>query len=405
VSDVVRPDDVRRGNRGRVISAVRTNGLISRTDIGRETGLSAATVSTIASDLIAERILVRPRASGGSAIGRGRPKVALAINPRAALVGVAMFQINHVAAAIIDYAGNIVGQVSRNLPTLEAGPDQIRASLSRCLDDVLQMAEGRLSRIAVAVQGVTDIDGTKLLWSPVTRARDLPIGQWLEEAYGVPASVSNDCDQMARALNWREADVYGPNFAAILLSHGVGMGLFLHGRLINGTRSSASEFGHMVHIPEGALCRCGRRGCIEAYAGDYAIARAARGDAEDTPPPDLIEPPDIAAIAGAARAGDGPARAALAAAGRALGTGLAGLYALVDPFPVALIGGGTAAFDLIEQPLRDALGGTMGGGDARDITIDCYPDERPLVLEGCAVKALLQLDGDFAATAIETQDA
>ena len=231
----------------------------------------------------------------------------------------------------------------------------------------------------------------------------MPISAWLEDSYGVPATVSNDCDLMALALNNRDPDLYGPNFAAILLSHGVGMGLFLHGRLINGTRSSGGEFGHMVHVLDGALCRCGRRGCIEAYAGDYAIARAAQGASQDAPPPGAIEPSNIAEIAVAAKNGDQLAHAAFLAAGRALGTGLADLYALVDPFPVAFIGGGTVAFDLIEQPLREALGSTTGGGDARDIAIDCYPDEIPLIREGCAVQALIQIDEDNAAARTEHQ--
>ena len=77
---------------------------------------------------------------------------------------------------------------------------------------------------------------------------------------------------------------YRNDFIAILLSHGIGMGMVLRGELFTGTQSSGGEFGHMIHRPGGALCRCGRRGCIEAYAGNYAIWRNAQGMPEDSPP-------------------------------------------------------------------------------------------------------------------------
>ncbi|CAN0597347.1 unnamed protein product, partial [Laminaria digitata] len=172
---------------------------------------------------------------------------------------------------------------------------------------------GLLSRVAVGVQGITDGDGAHMLWSPITSERDLPIGAWLGEAFGVPVKVSNDSDLIAVALNWRYPERYDENFAAVLVSPGVGMGLFLNGHLANGTRSSGMEFGHMTHIPGGALCRCGRLGCVEAYAGDYAISRRAKGEDEHTPPSAVFTATEIDAITEAADAGDTRARAAMKA--------------------------------------------------------------------------------------------
>jgi len=81
------------------------------------------------------------------------------------------------------------------------------------------------------------------------------------------------------------------------------------------------------------------------------------------------------------------------------------MFALVDPFPVALVGYGTVAFDQIEGPLREAIGTTNMGPTGDDIEITCYPDEKPLITEGCTMTALLELDKLNARSAPQMQEA
>lgn len=409
VTFVIRSNEVRRGNRGLILSAVRRGGLLSRTDIGAHTGLSAATISAITSDLIADGFLVQAADANSGAnsnqtsSGRGRPKVALSINPDAALIGVVIFQLNFVSATVLDYSGKTIAKCSRELTSAELAPSEISDTLVGCLREALELSGAKLSklmRIAVGVQGVTCVSGAAMLWSPITAHRNLRIADWFTDAFNVPTSVSNDCDLMARALNWRDPKRYGASFASIMLSYGVGMGLFLRGSIVNGLNTSGTEFGHMVFRPDGALCRCGRRGCIEAYAGDYAISRAAEGLPENTPPKGPLEYIDFDAIVAAARNGDAAALNAIETAGRAIGTGLVSLFALLDTFPIALIGRGTSTFDLMEKPIRETLANTVVGGDTTEINIDCFANEKPLVLEGCAVTALLVLDEEIADAAV-----
>lgn len=401
---VIRSNEVRRGNRGLVLSAVRMGGLVSRTDIGRKTGLSAATVSAITSDLIADGFLIQPADANQvpASSGRGRPKVALSVNPMAALIGVVIFQLNRVSAAVVDYSGATISESAHELSSADLSRESIRDALVGCLREALNSSgqnERLLMRIAVSIQGVTDVSGKYLLWSPITDHRDLPLAGWMRQAFSVPASVSNDCDLMARALNRREPELYGTSFASIMLSYGVGMGLFLRGNIINGLNTSGTEFGHMVFQPGGALCRCGRRGCIEAYAGDYAIQRAALGRSEDAPPPAPSAHIDFKQIADLAHAGDPQAIQAIEEAGRAIGTGLVSLFALVDAFPIALIGQGTIVFDYMEPSIRKALQGAVAG-EGTNIDIHCFVDEKPLVAEGCALTALVVLDEEIADAAV-----
>jgi len=394
-----RSDDVRKGNRRRIIDAVRRKTAPSRTDIQHLTSLSPATVSAITSSLIDERVLIYPDTEKLIGAGRGRPKVALALNPDAALVGTIIFRHNIISTEIANYAGQTVAKHTTKLVTAEASPSELKKALQNCLIHAIAQFDAKpvtLDRISVGIQGVIDIAGTTLLWSPITKHQNLPIKVWLQDYFATPTHISNDCDMISQALNWREPHKYGTNFASVLLANGVGMGLFLRGRLINGTRSSGTEFGHMTYLPGGALCRCGSYGCIEAYASAYAIARRAQNAPQNTLPVELQSAHDIASIVEAAKQGDQPSLDAIVAAGDAIGTGLANIYALVDPFPIVLVGSGVVAFDLMEPAIRKSLSATVAGKQLENIPIECFSDETTLVREGCMVSALMAHDGTFA---------
>lgn len=399
MTTVMRSDDVRKGNRRRILEAVRRKSGLSRTDIQHTTGLSAASVSAITSSLIDEGILVSPQTRRTNSTGRGRPKVSLALNASAAMVGTLIFRHNTITAAVANYAGDVVGQHAMELVTADAAPEELKSALTTSLMKAVDQAgleAEHLKRISVGVQGVIDIAGTSLLWSPITREKDLPLKAWLEDVFNIPVQIANDCDLISQALNWRDPVRYGKNFATILLADGVGMGLFLRGRLINGTKSSGTEFGHMTYLPGGALCRCGSLGCIEAYASAYAIIRHALKLPDDKVEEAPKDTRSIALIVEKARAGNPDALEAIEMAGEAIGTGLANIYALVDPFPVVIAGSGGTAFDLMEPALRRSLEATVAGKQTPQISIDCFTDESPLVMEGCLINALIAQDYQFA---------
>jgi predicted NBD/HSP70 family sugar kinase len=402
---VTRSDDVRRSNRRRILAAVRRKGAMSRTDISRETGLSAATVSAITSDFIAENVLIGPARVEASANGRGRPKVDLSLNPGAGIVGAMNFQLNSITAAIVDYAGAPLGDSALTIDTQRASAALLRKALARCMSDALAAAgtpHARLRGIVIGIQGIADIDGTRLIWSPVMKERNLPVQSWLETEFDVPVRIANECDLIARALNWGDPETFATDFAAILVAHGVGMGFFRRGGPVNGSQTSGTEFGHMVYRPDGALCRCGARGCIEAYAADYGIVRRASRLAETSEPASAVTAADIEAIVAAALAGDKDAHAAIQEAGRAIGTGLANLYALTDPFPVALIGSATITREILEPAIRAAISQSAVVSNAIDsrkgtgIPLHFIRDDAPLVHKGCVLRALLALDDAFA---------
>ena len=400
----IRHDDLRRRNRAMVIAAVRRAGQPSRTEIAATTALSHSTISAISSDLIGEGVLAEAKAGEGGPLKRGRPQVAISLNPGAASVIAVVLSLNSLSATLIDYAGRAIAERSQRLPTLTFRRDELIAATTAIVAELIddpRAAEAPVMRIVLAVQGITDSGSRTLLWSPITPETNIPFAEILETASGIPVTVENDCNMIALALRSHDPERYHNDFIAILLSHGIGMGMVLRGELFTGTQSSGGEFGHMIHRPGGALCRCGRRGCIEAYAGNYAIWRNAKGMPEDSLPVADIGDADIAALANRARRDDGPERDAFIKAGEALGFGLGSLFALIDPAPVAMVGHGALAFDLLEPSIRQAIAMTAGGQHSNAISFDAEPNEMPLIREGCAVRALTFLDLQVFAPGID----
>ncbi|MCB1469775.1 MAG: ROK family protein [Rhizobiaceae bacterium] len=397
----VRLDDLRWRNRAAVIAAIRRARQPSRTEIVSATGLSHSTISAISSDLLAEGVLSEPKASEPLALKRGRPQVALCLNPLAATIVTVDLSLNALSAAVFDYAGGVLAEERLRLATQEISAqalvDEMIAMVRRLLGE-RSVDDPQPLRIVVAVQGVCDAAARSMLWSPITPHTDIGIADALEAAFSIPTAVENDCNMIAYALRSHDPESYHDDFIAILLSHGIGMGMVLKGETFTGTHSSGGEFGHMIHQPRGALCRCGRHGCVEAYAGNYAIWRNARMHCDGQMPNKEITDADVLALATIARMSEGPERDAFRKAGEALGFTLGSLFALIDPAPLAFVGVGASVFDLMEPSLRTALASTVGGQHANAITLTTETDEKPLIREGTAKRALDFIDRNVIAT-------
>jgi predicted NBD/HSP70 family sugar kinase len=389
-------DLVRRQNRGVVIAALRRRGRLSRTELSSETSLSPSTVSAITSDLLSENALLEVREPESGLVRRGRPQIALALNPARAAVAAAELSLNRLSVTIADYAGGILSEKTQSFVTSAVSSADTLARMTGAVRASLEPVASELSAIVVAVQGRTDAKGRDLLWSPISPGRDVQLADVLEAEFSAPVTIANDCSMMAAALRWQNSERYGRDFLAVLLSHGIGMGLYLNGKLFSGTRSSAAEFGHMQFKPGGALCRCGSRGCIEAYAGDYAIWRAAQGQPEDTLPPVDLTAVNMRALAGRARAAEGREREAYRQAAAALGHGLANLFALIDPVPVAFVGSGTAAFDIMKPDIEAAIKNSNAGSYDDLFDFDLYDSETPLIQLGSIMTALQSVDEQIA---------
>jgi glucokinase len=188
--------------------------------------------------------------------------------------------------------------------------------------------------------------------------RDFPLRARLAEEFKLPVRIHNDAVCVAVAEHWRGAGVGVDNVLGMVVSTGVGGGLILGGRLIDGASGNAGHIGHAIVHEHEPVCRCGAIGCLEAIAsGPNLSAWAHKQGWREGFPRDQRTGHDLVEDA---RRGDKTALAAMRRAGRALGIGIASATTLCDLEVVAIGGGlsqaGPLLFDPLEASLRERVG-------------------------------------------------
>ena len=395
---------VRRQNRLLVLGALRQHGASARVDLGRLTGLSPASITTICAQLISEGIISEeslPVVTPPSG-KRGRPTVRLALNPGAALVLAVKISIDDVMIVLTDFRGETMARTEVRLPTYDAGRDRFGAALADEIAAFLatqEIASRRISRIGVAIQGLADSRSGSIVWSPAFKEGDIPVAHALEERFAVPCFVANDANMIAEGLVSADRVRYGGVTAAIFTGYGVGMGVIINGEVFHGATGAAAEFGHMNHIPDGALCRCGRKGCVEAYVADYGILRHYMGETEKEAPRSAVSEATMIGLHQKAKAGDAKARAAFELAGSALGYGIGRVISILNPDRIVLAGPGLQTSELMEQAMREALEKSVVEVLRRDVALEQVRFSDDMIIRGTVDALLRIIDRDVFAIA------
>jgi predicted NBD/HSP70 family sugar kinase len=183
----------------------------------------------------------------------------------------------------------------------------------------------------------------------------------LESRLGLAVSVDNDANLGALAeLHWGAAADHR-NVVYLKVSTGIGAGLIIEGSLFLGTGGMAGEIGHAIVDEQGAVCRCGKRGCLETLAGASALV-------------ELLEPRlgrviSTRELLELAASGDSGARRVIADAGRHIGGTLATLCDLFNPELIVVGGELSAAGDLLIDPMREQVDRNAIPATARDVEI------------------------------------
>ena len=258
------------------------------------------------------------------------------------------------AAGVVDADGRVL-HADRAATTQGASGDDLWRSLVELTERVVS-AGG-----PPAIAGVGIGSGGPMQWpsgeiSPLNIPgwRDFPLRALFQERYpGVPVRVHNDAVAVAIAEHWRGAGRGTTHMLGMVVSTGVGGGLVLGGRVLDGTSGNGGHIGHVVVDPESPPCVCGGVGCLEAVARGPALAQWAhdRGWRADHP----LEERTGRDLGADARLGHEVAIAAFARAGRALGIAIASAMSLCDLEVVAIGGGVSQAGDLLFEPLRATL--------------------------------------------------
>ncbi|WP_037094186.1 ROK family transcriptional regulator [Rhizobium leguminosarum] len=398
---------VRQRNSVLVLSVLRRHGQLAHTEISDFTGLSSATISAITADL--ERAQIIEKSEHQPASGRGRPRVLLRQRRDCGYLIVVIISSDAVQYSLVDYAGKLIDRFGEERSHDPAGAARfvqaVRAGLSRILDRS-RIRQEKVLLISISSKGLVNSTEPVLLWSPIFGSDQIDFESVLRPEWQAKVILDNETLLVAAALGAREEIVKGADFrslAALSLGHSIGLGIVRRGHQ-TGQEISAPNFGHMLHMAGGGLCRCGTRGCIEAYAGFYAILRSAFEVPLDTIPAKFVPVAELDKIAAKARQGHRTSAFAFRQAGLALGNGLSRMLSLTERMPIAITGPGTRYYDLLRQGIEEGL------GQSHIVRMEAMPeirvvtDEPILVFEGHLNRALSVIDQDIVISGVQSGD-
>jgi predicted NBD/HSP70 family sugar kinase len=397
-------DLVRRQNRGLFLETLRQHGPLARITLGHKTGLSPASITSISGQLIDEGLVysIGEDHAVSTQIKRGRPQTRLALNPGATNVLAVSISVDSVELVFADFSGATHEPLKLRMETYEIPKEEFGPRVAREIKanaKKLGIALNSITRIGIAVQGVADTITGEIPWSPAFRARDIPVVKPLERILGIPCSIGNNANMIAEALIAADRKRYGGTTAVVFMGHGIGLGLILNGSVYSGATGRAAEFGHMNHLPDGPLCRCGRHGCLEAFSADYGIMRMANeGQGNDFDVHAAVRDEDLRELELAAEAGDAVAINAFNRAGEVLGFGIGRLIALINPQRVVLAGPGTRAYGLMKDCIWEALRRGLVHDLRKYVEFEVVPYGQDMITTGTLVETLRHLDRDVFAT-------
>jgi glucokinase len=255
-----------------------------------------------------------------------------------------------ILAEVYDEDFKLIGSKKRKTKA-ELGQEACLERLLKTGRDALEDAEldlKQLSGVGIGCPGVLDLKAGILVKAPNLGWVDVPIQSLLEKEFGVPVAVANDVDAGTFGEYRSGAGIGARSVLGVFPGTGIGGGMIYEGKIYQGKQWSCMEIGHIQAVPNGPLCGCGRKGCLEAVAGRLAISAAAsaaviRGQAPWLQENVGSDPADIrsGALADAVKNGDKVIKSLIVDACTFLGEVLGGMVNLLAP-EVLIIGGGLA---------------------------------------------------------------
>ncbi|GAA1023069.1 sugar kinase [Acrocarpospora pleiomorpha] len=263
--------DVRRGNRGMLLRTLYFDGPASRHELTGLTGLSAATISTMTGDLLADNIIVE---AGQVDSDGGRPRVLLRVNPAYGyVIGVDVAE-THVRVELFDLEMTEKARVDYSLRPSHHDIELVTRRILAGIDVVL--ADGgvpadRVLGVGIGVPGIVERGPDTLIHAKTFGWDGVPLGALMRAGTSLPVFIDNGAKTMGQAELWFGAGRGAAQAVIVLIGSGVGATVVADGVVMRGASNSAGEWGHTKIALEGRHCRCGGRGCLEAYIGAEGI--------------------------------------------------------------------------------------------------------------------------------------
>lgn len=332
-------DHIKQVNAGRVYKLIDQKGPISRIDLSKESELAPASITKITRELIDAHLIHETTVQ--EAISRGRPAVGLQTNNQGWQFLSMRLGRGYLTIALHELGGEVL--IDTKIDIHEIDQDDVLARLLFEIEEFFQTYAAQLDRvtsIAITLPGLVNSQQGMVLQMPHYNVKNLALGPEIYKATGLPVFVANDTRAWALAekLFGHSQDV--DNSILISIHHGLGAGIIVDGRVLQGRYGNIGELGHIQIDPQGKRCHCGNIGCLETVASSQAIRdqvslRIAQGEPSSLAEQETISIEDVCL---AAANGDPLAVDVIEQLGRYLGAAIAIVINLFNPDKV-LIGG------------------------------------------------------------------
>lgn len=401
---------IRRSNIQTLLASIRQNGPISKRDLQKLTGLSWGAVSSLTGLLHESGYVVY---TGKQITNMGRKPSELDINPDDHyLIGVDL-NLSGICGVVTDMKGRIVREWLRLFARNEY--DCIMETLFSLLDEILHevFPHKHIIGIGLAVQGFVDIEnGLSTYFPHVQHWKDVPLRRILEQRYGYPTLLMHDphCIMVAERAFGNSFMRIAQNAVMIRLDNGIGMSLMANGQLYLGANGKSGEFGHIPIDPDGPLCSCGNRGCLDEYVSGNGLVRRfielVNQGRETSADIDSIGNTGYKTLGAAGLSGDPLCLELFRQMGEYLGLSLSILFNMFNPDLVVLYGDLTAYRALFTDAMEKQLASHVYAGIP--VKLDYSELGRNAAAQGVALlvsnQAIEELDlGEGEAVAAEGQ--
>jgi N-acetylglucosamine repressor len=344
-------DFMRTLNRSIVLNAIKTHGPIDRAWVARQINLSPATVTTITADLISEGLIFEKET--GDSRG-GRKPILLAINPKGAyVVGIKLTETTAIAA-LTDLEATVL--VKRSIELKGFDPDSVVELMAQLTNSLLEEAgvpSDKLIGVGLGLAGIVDFQKGVVRNATYLGWQNLPIRDLMCKKINTEIYVDNDVNTLTLAEVWFGCGQGIEDFLTVTVGRGIGLGIISNGQFFRGAGGGAGEFGHTVIDPEGLLCDCGKRGCLETLVGDPGLLRQAKSAYEIGELPNL--PGKVDDLVQMALKGNQAAIRILQETGAVLGQSVANLINLFNPQRILISGEGVSRGPIFFDAMKKSM--------------------------------------------------
>lgn len=356
VVKVADPLLMREINKYNVLETIRRHGKISRVEISERTLLSGTTVSAITSALLEEGLIQAIHTKPGGDAPRGRPRVLLDLIPDAAYVVGIMIAERRTTTTLANFKGEAIASVQVPVRIAEWAPEVIVDLIEGSVREIISQGgvdAEKIKGIGIGIPGIIDPASGRSHSSPVFGARDMPIGQLLEDRMQIKVRIEKPANLVALAESWFGFAQRDDTFAVVAIDDSVGLSLFLGGDLHRGASALGPTFGHIKVGSEGRICECGQIDCLQTYVSPQALMQNWHSKADLSSEKNRLSGMQaLGALCAYAQAGDVHAKEVLQEQGKMLGIGVSHIINLINPAKI-IIGIEDASYqDIVEAHFR-----------------------------------------------------